>query len=84
MPKGDKYIGLSRYLNECGKKVLIMTFDEIESIIGDKLPSSAHKHNAFWANTKTHSVAFGWLNAGYRTVDVDKHIDKKEMLFEKF
>lgn len=71
MPKGDKYIGLTHYLREKNDGSIIMAFSEIETQIGDILPASAHKHRAFWSNTLTHSVAFGWLNAGYKTISVD-------------
>ena len=71
MPKGDKYIGLTNYLK--GKIVdsLTMSFNEIEKEIGDKLPLSAYEYREFWSNTRTHSVAFGWLEAGYKTIKVD-------------
>lgn len=48
-----------------------MSFNDIEEQIGVKLPESAYRHRAFWANTFTHSVAFGWLDAGYKTISVD-------------
>lgn len=71
MPKGDKYIGLTRYLEGCGKDELILSFVQIENLIGDTLPQSAYDHRAFWSNTNTHSVAFGWMDAGYKTTTVD-------------
>jgi len=74
VPKGDKYIGLTNYLKNKTESIVTMSFDEIEKQVGDKLPESAHKHQAFWSNTHTHSVAFGWLNAGYKTISVDFNI----------
>lgn len=71
MPKGDKYIGLKNYLKDKNNKTVIMSFAEIETQIGETLPASAYKHRAFWANSRTHSVAFGWLDAGYKMVGVD-------------
>lgn len=71
MPKGDKYIGLTNYLRDKRDSSIIMSFSEIEIQVGNTLPTSAHKHRAFWSNTFTHSVAFGWLNAGYRTVSIN-------------
>ena len=35
------------------------------------MPASAFNHKAFWSNSRTHSVAFGWLDASYRTIDVN-------------
>jgi hypothetical protein len=71
MPKGDKYVGLTRYLKQCGKDSISLSFSEIEGKIGDTLPPSADKHTAFWSNTRTHSVAYGWLDADFRTEDVN-------------
>ncbi|SDY63496.1 hypothetical protein SAMN05660462_00534 [Proteiniborus ethanoligenes] len=71
MPKGDKYIGLTRFLEKSNEDKLTLSFAQIESLIGDSLPLSAKVHRAFWSNTKTHSVAYGWMNANYRTIDVD-------------
>lgn len=81
MPKGDKYIGLTNYLKNETESVIAMSFSEIEKQVGDKLPTSAYKHRAFWSNTLTHSVAFGWLDAGYKTISVD--FDKQLVTFKK-
>lgn len=71
MPKGDKYIGLVKYLKFKSTSNVMLSFTEIEKLIGDTLPASAYKHRAFWSNTRTHSVAFGWLDADYRTSTVN-------------
>lgn len=81
MPKGDKYIGLTNYLKQCGRDSETLSFDEIERYIGDSLPPSAYKHNAFWSNTRTHSVAFGWLEAGYQTTQ--RNLKNKQITFER-
>lgn len=81
MPKGDKYIGLTNYLK--GKMVnnIIMSFSDIEEQVGAILPDSAYKHREFWSNSRSHSVAFGWMDAGYKTVSVD--FKGKQVKFEK-
>lgn len=71
MPKGDKYIGLTNYLKGRKESNIIMSFSDIEAQVGAELPSSAYKYREFWSNSYSHSVAFGWLNAGYKTVSVD-------------
>lgn len=65
MAKGDKYIALTAYLAKSGKDVVKMSFREIESILGERLPESAYKYPALWSNSESHSIAFGWLDAGY-------------------
>lgn len=81
MPKGDKYIGLIEYLLNKKVNSIIMSFNEIEEQIGGSLPDSAYKHRAFWSNTNSHSVAFGWLEAGYKTISVD--FENQRVTFER-
>ena len=71
MPKGDKFIALTAYLEKCGEDKIKMTFSEIEKIIGCRLPDSAYTYPAQWSNSESHSLAFGWLNAGYLTRQVN-------------
>lgn len=71
MAKGEKYIGLTTYLEKSGQNQMSLSFLEIETIIGCKLPDSSYKYPALWSNSKSHSIAFGWLNAGYNTRNVD-------------
>lgn len=65
MAKGDRYIALTAYLEQNGQDVVKMSFKEIESILGESLPQSAYKYPALWSNSESHSIAFGWMNAGY-------------------
>lgn len=71
MPKGDKFIALTAYLEKCGEDKIKMTFSEIEKIIGCRLLDSAYTYPAQWSNSESHSLAFGWLNAGYLTRQVN-------------
>jgi hypothetical protein len=49
-----------------------MTFREIEALIGSPLPPSARRHRAWWSNNPTNSViTCAWLDAGYRSAEVD-------------
>ena len=81
MPKRDKYIGITNYLKNSDLTNLLLSFKNIEELIEDSLPASAYKHRAFWSNTETYSVAFGWLNAGYKTVEVN--FERQKVVFEK-
>lgn len=71
MAKGEKYIELTAYLEKCGKEELILTFSEIEKILGFQLIDSAYKYPALWSNSESYPLAFDWLNAGYNTRNVD-------------
>lgn len=70
MPKGDKYIALTKYLKNCDLDIVKMSFREIETVLGMPLPESAYKHPALWSNSESHSVAFGWMDAGYVSQNV--------------
>lgn len=71
MPKGDKFIALTLYLEKCGKDKIKMSFSEIEKILGFKLSDSAYTYPAQWSNSESQSFAFGWLNADYLTQQVN-------------
>lgn len=82
----SKYDELYKYLSSISKKEIILQFYEIEEIIGEKLPESAYKYNAWWSNStkaNQHPYARSWLDAGYKTKDVSVMQEKKKMLFEK-
>ena len=50
-----------------------LSFGEIEQIIGDKLPPSAHDHRAWWSNRAgSHVQARAWLEAGWEVESVDQ------------
>jgi len=49
------------------REIVTLKFREIEEIIGGKLPASAYKHRAWWANDSlNHVQSREWLNAGWR------------------
>lgn len=76
MPPKSKYYPLYKYLEEQPDSGLLeLTFDEIEEIIGQALPSSATSSRAWWANSSTtHGRA--WQEASW-LVD---HADLKNEL----
>ncbi|HLV13444.1 MAG TPA: hypothetical protein VKY42_13430 [Trueperaceae bacterium] len=77
--EGQKLASTSRYapLHEHLKglpkdrKTYELSFDEIATILGDKLPQSAYDHRAWWANTESHSQALAWISAGWKVDRVD-------------
>ncbi|MBE6926920.1 MAG: hypothetical protein E7467_00275 [Ruminococcaceae bacterium] len=76
-----KYRYLADYLHNSNRDNIRLTFSEIEEILKTKLPSSAHNHRAFWANTTSHSIALSWLTVGYETVEVNTA--EQYIVFEK-
>lgn len=75
-----KYTGLKIYLSESIDEQVVLSFSEIEHVIGTALPNSAYVHSAWWANGG-HSQANTWLGAGYKVSLVD--LNKKEVVFSK-
>lgn len=71
MAKGEKYKALTEYLTSIEKNEIKMTFSEVENVLGFRLPESSYKYPTLWSNSKSHPIAFGWLNAGFMTRQVN-------------
>lgn len=61
----EQYERLERHLRADGRQRIDMTFDEVAAVIGEALPASARRHNAWWASDPKHSHCV-WPDAGYR------------------
>jgi len=75
----NKYSPLTKFLNDCQKDNVSLSFSEIEEILNFSLPKSAFEYRPFWANSETHSIALSWLTAGFKIVEVD--LEKKIAIF---
>ena len=73
-PRGS-YAPLGPYLDGLGQHEVMLSFSDVEQILGRPLPASARKYQAWWANEQsgTHSHARAWLDVGWeaRNVDLD-------------
>jgi hypothetical protein len=57
---------LTSYLRQLDSDAVILTFDEVESLAGARLPRSARKTgSSFWSNTERNIYARHWLVAGF-------------------
>ncbi|MBP7831331.1 MAG: hypothetical protein KA248_15590 [Kiritimatiellae bacterium] len=65
-----KYRHLADYLKVDGRPEIILTFDQIEAILGFNLPETARTNHTWWANSLTRTNCFGWLGAGYKVAYV--------------
>lgn len=63
------YAPLQSYLSQRRESSVVMTYAEIESLLGRKLPPTAYgdHRRQWWANTETHSQALAWLRANRKT-----------------
>ncbi|NGO51796.1 DUF7662 domain-containing protein [Allomesorhizobium camelthorni] len=66
-----KYTPLRSYLARQDKDRVPMSFDEIERLIGEKLPASK-KYPAWWSNNPSNNpMTREWVAAGFQSEDVD-------------
>lgn len=67
-----KYAPLGVFLRSQGADEIPLTFEEIERIVGTKLPANSPNYPAWWSNNPTNNVMTKvWLDAGFRTAQVD-------------
>jgi hypothetical protein len=72
-PSDSRYAPLAVWLQEQlkGEQAIKLTFQQIEAIIVDKLPESAHERS-WWANdSKGHTQSQQWLEVGWRVSKID-------------
>ena len=62
----SKYSLLEEYLRAQQGDSCVLTFSQIEEIIGARLPASAMWHEQWWGNDKTHTQACSWMRAGWK------------------
>lgn len=68
----SKYAALGDYLSQQPSDRIAMTFERIEKVTGEKLPTSARRYRAWWSNNPTNSVMTRvWLTAGFRSEEVN-------------
>ncbi len=81
MATPSKYDRLAEYLKNLRRDEVVLTFDEIEHILGFKLPQSARKR-VWWVNDVRRSRAVhGWLKVGWKVEFA--HITKGEVGFRR-
>jgi hypothetical protein len=77
----SKYDPLGHYLRQRNAELVPMRFEEIERIIGSRLPESKH-YPAWWSNNASNNVMTKvWLDAGYRSEQVD--ISGRQLVFRR-
>lgn len=76
-----KYIELLKYFENVNETSIRLTFEEIESIIGFKLPPSAYKHEPYWHPSKTHTITKSWVDNGFKMfhVSLGEYVEFKKL-----
>ncbi len=70
----SRYRAIADYLANLRKSSVRLSFTKIEQLIGAKLPKSASRYAAWWANSKSkdsHTWAHEWRRAGWKTAHLD-------------
>ena len=78
-----KYEPLGNYLTDLQswETEVTLTFEQVEMIIGAKLPDSAFKYRGWWANQESGSRAPHWHEAGFKVKPVS--MTQKEVTFRR-
>jgi hypothetical protein len=71
MTVGLRYHPLAAWLEGRVDPEAELSFRQIEELIGRRLPPSARLHQAWWANSDSHSQARAWLEAGWTVSSFD-------------
>jgi len=81
MKPGSKYYPLHQRLSQSLQDEVTLTFTEIEALLGEPLPSSAHTRRDWWSNRRAAPPAAAWHEAGYRVIQAD--IENRRVSFRK-
>ncbi|WP_137743344.1 DUF7662 domain-containing protein [Robertmurraya siralis] len=66
-----KYLELHKYLLKVKEDSVVLSYEEMEIILGFKLPNSASKYVEWWDNnTHNHTQARAWRTAGWYTGNI--------------
>jgi hypothetical protein len=78
----SKYQPLAKFLRQQGSELVAMKFEDIERIVGSKLPQSSRQHRAWWSNNPNNNVMTRvWIDAGFQTEQVD--LEGRRLVFRK-
>jgi DNA-binding XRE family transcriptional regulator len=78
----SKYQPLLEHLRRVDADEVVMTIDEIERVLDERLPPSARTQRAWWSNRRKGAVqAQAWMGAGYHVEEID--LDAGRITFRK-
>lgn len=76
-----KYDPLKAFLQSTDAEEVALNFDEIEALLGAALPAS-QRHPAWWSNNPSNNpMTRTWLDAGYRTEQLD--VGARKVVFRR-
>ncbi len=68
-----KYDPLAKFLGDSARTegTSILSFAQVEDLMGKALPNSARRYRSWWGNDGYHVQAVAWQAAGWRVFKVD-------------
>ena len=72
----SKFGPLADYLRAHNVSQIVLTFEDIESILGIPLCKSARTYDAYWRPSATHMLPNVYLETGYKITDIDLKNEK--------
>lgn len=74
---------LTEYLKKSDANTIVLSFSEIENILGSELPAEAKQAAKWWWNVKDSKKAKTWLDCGYSTFDQKSIPARGNVCFKK-
>lgn len=74
---------LAEYLKKQNENIIVLSFCEIENILGIDLPIEAKQEAKWWWNIKDSKKAKAWIESGYYTYDCKRIPISGNVCFEK-
>lgn len=71
-----RYAPLYEHLLRAQGDRLLMTFGEVERVLGKDLPASSRKYRENWANSEGNYFGQSWLRAGWKVAGVDLRMER--------
>jgi DNA-binding transcriptional regulator YiaG len=82
MKGGSKYQPLLEYLEQSDRSEVVLTFADLETLIGTSLPESARCNRAWWSNRSKGALqSAAWMGAGYLVKDLNFSLE--QVTFQK-
>jgi hypothetical protein len=76
----SKYQNLTKYLASIDETEWEAKFEQVERVLGFRLPESARQHQAWWSN-QMRSQSLGWQLAGWKTTELDLQNEKVTFVY---
>lgn len=81
-PGESKYQPLLAYLRQSDQLQVTLTFTEIETLLGERLPPSARSKRGWWSNRSKGALqATAWMSAGFLVEALD--LESEQVTFTK-